>query len=346
MTLIVDGPEGLTANWLSAALGHDVRDVRVEAIGTGQTGATYRLTLDAADLPPTLIAKTAAGDSRARHRVRDGYRREVGFYADLVSTVDVNAPRCWYHAVADDGYNFTLLLDDLAPRVPGVQAKGCSIAQAEDAVRNLAALHAPRWNDETLYDLPFVRRPSDEGAAMLAGIVASATDPFVDRYEDELDPIDAATLREAATHMEEWQKTRPSPFAVVHGDYRLDNLLFHPDGGDVVAVDWQTLVVGAPTWDLAYFVGNSLRTPDRREAESDLVALYHAELRARGVQGYDLARCFDDYRIGQLQGPMITTIGCAYAAAPRTPESDAMFLAMARRSCAAMRDLGTLDAFS
>jgi hypothetical protein len=40
---------------------------------------------------------------------------------------------------------------------------------------------------------------------------------------------------------------------------------------------------------------------------------------------------------------MITTIGCIYAPRERSDASDAMFLAMARRSCAAIRDLGTLD---
>ena len=41
---------------------------------------------------------------------------------------------------------------------------------------------------------------------------------------------------------------------------------------------------------------------------------------------------------------MITTIGCMYATGVRSEEADRMFLAMARRSCAAIRDLDTLDA--
>ena len=54
-------------------------------------------------------------------------------------------------------------------------------------------------------------------------------------------------------------------------------------------------------------------------------------------------RCFDDYRLGQMQGPMITTLGAIYATAERSTRADGMFLAMARRSCAAIRDLRSLD---
>lgn len=42
------------------------------------------------------------------------------------------------------------------------------------------------------------------------------------------------------------------------------------------------------------------------------------------------------------EGPMITTIGCMFATGEQTDESDSMFLAMGRRSCAAIRDMGTL----
>ena len=39
----------------------------------------------------------------------------------------------------------------------------------------------------------------------------------------------------------------------------------------------------------------------------------------------------------------LPVLGCIYASGVRTEQSDAMFLAMARRSCAAIRDLRSLD---
>ena len=344
MKAFVDDPDDLTPQWLSQALQTEVRSVAAQRVGTGQTGATYRLHLDADGCPPTLIAKLSAGDEAARTRVRVGYRREVGFYRDLAGTVKVRTAGCRYAAISDDALSFTLLLDDLAPLVPGVQAQGCSLAQAEDAVRNLAGLHAPRWCDPALFELPYLPRPTEEDAKFLGEIMSAATAQFVDRYSDDLDPADIDTLRAAAAVGARWQMTRPETFTVLHGDYRLDNLLFPPDGGPgVVAVDWQTLAVAPPGRDLAYFLGTSLRTEDRRAAERDLVRTYHEALVAAGVGDYSLDQCFEDYRLGQIQAPFVTTVGCIYATGERTRASDEMFLAMARRSCAAIRDLGSLD---
>jgi len=333
----------LSPEWLSHALALDVRAFTCDRIGNGQTAATYRLALDVADGPSTLVAKVADGEEAARRRVANGYRAEVGFYMHLVETLDVCVPRCWYAAITDDALQFTLLLEDLEPRAPGVQVDGCPLGRAEAAVRNLGGLHAPRWNDETLFELDFVGRPTADRAAFLGELTKSATEVFVERYGPQLAATDVETLRAAAVAVEAWVPARPEPFAVLHGDYRLDNLLFGSDDGDVVAVDWQTLVIGPPVRDVAYFLGTSLAVKERRAAEERLVGVYHAELVARGVEGYTAQRCFEDYRLGQVQGPMITTLGAVYATAERTERADAMFIAMATRSCAAIRDLASLD---
>jgi len=345
---VVDGPDALTPEWLTAALrgaGTDVivSDVRAEPIGTGQIGSTYRLHLryrgDDADAPPTIVAKFAGGDPAGRALVAGGFVKEVGFYARLADTVHVRRPRCWYAAISDDTTSFTLLLEDLADARPGVQADGCSPQQALDAVRNVAALHAPRWNDAALLDHDFLT-PSDEASAAFVGeLLVGATEEFVSRYDARLGDDDKATLREAARACTAWQLTRREPFALVHGDYRLDNLMFPVEGRGVCALDWQTVTVAPPLRDVAYFLGNSLHTDTRRAEEERLVAAYHAELVARGVDDYSADDCWLDYRLGQLQGPMITVLGAIYATAQRSERSDGMFLAMATRSAAAIRDL-------
>lgn len=70
----------------------------------------------------------------------------------------------------------------------------------------------------------------------------------------------------------------PKRFALMHGDYRLDNMLFDPDRTRVTVVDWQTMGIGLPAGDLAYFTATSL-APDLRSAiERDLVDRYHRAL--------------------------------------------------------------------
>ncbi len=336
--------DGIDASWLSQALGYSVRGVESTRVGSGQTGAAYRLTLDADEGPRTLLAKVGAGDAAARERVAPGYRNEVGFYQHLAPGLDVRTPRCWYAAIADDALCFTLLLEDLAPRVPGVQAEGVSVARARGALRNLAGLHAPRWDDRTVLDLDFLSSTLDEEAAAFMGEVANtACQQFVERYRDALGKEDSDTMLAGGELIARWAVKAPGPLAVVHGDYRPDNLMFGAADDDVVALDWQTVSVAPPARDLAYFLGTSLPIETRREAESELVAFYHGDLLARGVADYDFEQCFNDYRLGLLQATFITSIGAIFATAERSAAADGMFMAMASRSCAAIRDLGTLD---
>ena len=78
----------------------------------------------------------------------------------------------------------------------------------------------------------------------------------------------------------------------------------------------------------------------RRAAEGDLVRGYWEDLLRRGVTGYSLAECFDDYRLGMLQCPFISVLGMAWGTP--TDRGDAMFAAMISRSCQALRDLGSI----
>jgi hypothetical protein len=350
MDAVAETVHDITPGWLTRALqgaGHDytVASVHHRAIGTGQMGCTYRLALDydGPGGPPTLVVKLAAADESTRRLVSSGYAAEVGFYLHLAPRLQVSTPKCWYGAISEANTEFSLLLDDMTPAMPGVQVDGCTVREATSSIDNLLGLHTPLWNDPTLKQLAFLMQPNEAMAAVMGDVTMTATEGFVTRYEDELDKADAVTLRAAAEATTKWQLSGLDPISTIHGDYRLDNLLFHPNGNQVVAVDWQTAALGPPLRDVAYFLGTSLTSEDRQHHEEQLVAAYHSAVLGRGVTDYSAERCWNDYRLGQLHGPMVTVIGCMYATATRSQLSDAMFLAMARRSCAAIRDLQSLE---
>ena len=85
----------------------------------------------------------------------------------------------------------------------------------------------------------------------------------------------------------------------------------------------------------------SLLPDDRAAVERDLVQRYHAALLAHGVSGYDVETCWQDYRLGVFQAPLITALGFAFAAS--TERGDEMILTMLHRGCRAIRELGAID---
>ncbi len=79
------------------------------------------------------------------------------------------------------------------------------------------------------------------------------------------------------------------PRALTHGDLHLDNLLFDARARDsVVVLDWQGASLGAPAWDVAYFLCDSLSVEDRRAAEAGLLERYVELLAEHGVTDYSL----------------------------------------------------------
>lgn len=338
-------PSGLTPAWLSTALDREVAEVSATAVGTGQMGACYRLRLRGeAGLPATVLVKLPTADAAARSFLHGSYAIEVAFYRDLLSTLEVRAPAAYFAAISDDPEQrgtFTLLLEDLAPAAQGDQVRGCTPEQAAAAVENVAGLHAPRWSDPSLLEVGGLSRTSREDADTLDAVFRDAVELALDRLGDLVGIDDASLLRAVAPYAGAWSLGRADHFGLVHGDYRLDNLMFHPDGR-VWAVDWQTLSLGLPVRDVSFVLSTGLATEDRRHHERSLVAAYHRRLTALGVNDYSSVQCWDDYRYGMLQGPLIAVLGCAYASAP-TERGDRMFGAMISRSSEAIRDLGTIE---
>lgn len=349
---VVEDPREVTPDWMTAALRGGGEAISVEAlayeqIGTGQTGACYRFHLQGeGGGPQTVILKTAAGTPEQRGRVRRGYKAEVYFYQALAGAAQINTPHCWHAVISEDAQEFTLVLADASPAVPGAQERGCTAGQAGEALRNLVGLHAPYWNSPVLDDGPSWLAMDAARADMLAGIHAMATERFIGRYDRQLSTREADVLRRVADVAHRWMLDRRGPRSLLHGDYRLDNLMFPPNGdGPVLAVDWQTLDIGLPGRDVAYFVVTALDTDQRRASEAALLKTYHDALLAQGVLDYPLETCRDDYRRGMLQAPFITVIGCALATGERSEAADRMFLSMARRAIHALEDLEVLQLF-
>jgi hypothetical protein len=351
MQSIPRGPADVTAGWLSAVLAADVDTVDVAPIGTGQTGATYRVSAtyatDLQGLPATFAVKLPAQDDTVRERVALGYLSEVEYYSRVADNMRIPVPRCFHCDISDDGADFVLLLADMAPAVQGDQIAGCTPREAGLAVDALAGLHGPSWCDPEWLKLSAIvmPKPGDRAAANGLGEVSKmAADITIEKLGTRMSAQDQETLTTAMGLVGPWLLAEPKRFALMHGDYRLDNMLFDPDRTRITVVDWQTMGVGLPARDLAYFTATSLAPEVRAEIEEGLVARYHEALVAYGVTDYDVDACWRDYRLGVVQAPLITGLGFAFAAS--TERGDEMILTMLHRGCRAIRELGTLDLIS
>jgi aminoglycoside phosphotransferase (APT) family kinase protein len=347
------GPDQVTPDWMSTALSTEdgptsIDNVQIAAVGTGQAGATYRVSVrynaNPTQLPATFVVKLSSQRPEIREKVSPGYRVEHAFYTLLARHLDVPIPRAYHCEISADALDFALIMADETPAEPGDQIQGCSPAQARLAARAIAGLHGPLWCDPTIADFPYtvMPKPSPESASMLGEVMNSASELALNEIGHLLTEQDRATFVDATALTETWLLLEPDRYSVLHGDYRIDNLLFTPDDSRVSIVDWQSLTVGLPARDLTYFTATSMQPELRREMERELVLIYHQSLRTYCVSGYDLETCWHDYRLGALQATLICGLGAAFTPAPNE-RAERMIVAMMSRACQAIRELESLE---
>lgn len=342
--------EDVTSEWLSSTLGGDVGPVTAQLIGDGHIGVNARISMPDAEtgLPRSVVVKLPATDetSLATAAMLRHYERETLFYTQLASTVDIRVPACLHGDWTPGTNDFVLVLEDMAPAVQGDQLTGCTLDQAGDAVRELAKLHGPRWDDPTLFDIDWLEHDTgdsgDEAGADLAVMWQMLFPGFAGTYRSHLSADEFELAERFGGAIGQWRGGRTGPKAITHGDYRLDNMLFAtPEGGPpVTVVDWQTPAHGSPITDLSYFIGAGLLPEDRRAHERDLVAVYLEALAGYGIT-LDEAWVWEQYRRDAFSG--LTVAAMASQIVTLNDRSEAMFGAMAQRH---LRQALDLDSFS
>ncbi len=350
-------PEAVTPDWLTDRMakagllagdlvGARVGDIDHTPIGTGQIGDSVRFTLtyDPADCgPPTIAGKFAASDQTSHQTaaMMHLYRHEVGFYRDIAGTLPVRTPRA-IHAELDEADDaFILLMEDLGPARQGNQLDGCTLADARHAVSQAAAFHGPSWNDSRVVDAPFLQ-PDPQIRAVTRALYPQSTTVFVERYADRLAP-ELLAIVERMGALTDAIFTHDEPRrCLVHGDYRLDNMMFDVKGGaaPLAIVDWQTLYPGDGASDLGYFLGAGTGSALRRAHEDELLDLYCREMEHYGVV-LTRADIAPGYRLGAIRGATTAVFSAANVA--RTERGDANFLSMAAGALELMRDCRALD---
>ncbi|KAA8967034.1 phosphotransferase [Mycobacterium sp.] len=340
---VIQQPADLTADWLTAVLGkRAVTDFTVERIGTGQMSECFRLGLTYADGdraagPESVVLKVAATDPLSRRTgVELGlYEREVRFYREIAPRLTGPVAPC-YHAAFDPAAGvFDVLLGDANPAVVGDEIRGATEAQARLAVTELARLQGPLLGDAALADAPWLNRDSPINQTLIGGLYAG----FLDRYRDQITPEHQRVCERLVGAFDAYQAVQ-GPCGLVHGDYRLDNMLFGTAGADrpLTVVDWQTVTWGPAMTDLAYFLGGALAVADRRVHYDELLKAYHAALGPDAPIG--LAEVRDGVRRQSFFGVMMAIVSSMLV--ERTERGDLMFMTLLQRHCEHVLDTDAL----
>lgn len=353
-------PEQLTATWLTATLqasGALTGDTAVTTFeispvgaGIGLLGLVMRVHLTyegsgGSPGPATVVVKFAhpVAENRAIAMNTRMYEREVGFFNDIASSVDVPKPMCHFAAVDTATGENIVVLEDLGAYRVGDQVLGIDRAGIDLIIDALIPLHVAFWgrtDGELLADamrvdssyvepfLPSLLGTWERGVELFAQAIAPEVLPHVGRYVEAMRGL----------HHQMGQRTQ----TLVHGDVRLDNVMFGSgDQHPVMLIDWQAIMVSNPMHDISYLMSQSVEVEVRVTHERAVVERYHAAVCAAGVTDYPLEQCWDDYDVGiafLFSYPLIIAGVCD----TDDPRAVQLAEAVLRRSSQAISDRGLL----
>jgi aminoglycoside phosphotransferase (APT) family kinase protein len=237
---------GALGIWLQAHAGV-VPPLRVDRIAGGRSNLTYRVT-------------DATGRGMVLRRPPPG-RREPGAHDMLreyrvlgaLAPTDVPVPRVLAHepdsAVLGAEFYVCELVDGLTLRSEADALQLDPAARAAAARAFIAALAALHRVDPAKVGLD---RPARPGPSFVARQLALWSDQLRQPGARSLTAMHAVADRLAAAVPSQARRT------IVHGDFRLDNVLLSPAGDVRAVLDWELWTLGDPLADLgaalAYWV--------------------------------------------------------------------------------------------
>ena len=350
----ISSHKGISGEYLSKVLApiSGVAKLKISSIspiGTGQMAESYRVKFlqESGEKIESVVVKVPSQNvnSRSASRTTRCYELETSFYSSLRNSLKVDTPKCfhvWYDAPSDD---FVLVLEDIKDANQGDQITGATVEQADAAINQLVNLHAPMWGSEKLNQIEWLPKHSLNVATGTSQLLRSVFAGFAERFAEKVNSEIISLGERLVSKIDRYYGAFPTLLTVAHRDFRLDNLLFTPQGNKigVKVVDWQTVGAMPGASDLGYFIGASFTVEGRRDYEQTLVQSYCERLAAQKIDVSN-NEIWAQYRLLGTSGYIMAIV--ASMLVKQTDRGDAMFAVMANRHGQQMLDLETEKLFA
>ena len=341
----------VSVEWLAESLGIALHSIDVETIGAGHgfMGELGRVTLHSPDkdAPSSVIVKLPTSDPGGRFigEMMRVWEREHCFYRDVAPELTIRAPKALVNILEPP----CLVLEDLAPAVPGDHVAGATLEQAHRAIDTLACHHAAWFEHPKLQSFTWMPGLDDPQILTLGDTFNMGWPLFLERYRGQLPERVLRWCERFVVGIPQWIESHfDDRSTIIHGDFRLDNMFFLDDGG-VAVIDWQMSMKAPGQTDLVYFCANNLSVEMRRAHEDELIERYVDRLHAAGVP-VD-AVTLEGVQQGYLEGLLFYAVSFGASLLTIDPANErgaALFDALVHRTFTAVddRNVGTAMGFA
>ena len=313
---------GALAAWLTEKLGRDFASLTVEQFKGGQSNPTYQLITPKNNFVMRAKPGPAAKLLASAHAIEREYQVMTALRHTSIPVPQTYA-LCEDEAVIGRAFFIMEMVEGRVmwdPQLPGkLPAERAAIF--DEMNRVIAALHSVNFDaiGLTAYGKP-----------------GNYFERQIGRWTKQYRASETQTI-EAMEQLIEWlPKHIPTgdESSIVHGDYRLDNLIFHPTEPRIIAIlDWELSTLGHPLADFAYHAMTWHVPPAafRGLAGIDLAALGIPTLkqyiatycertrRPEGIRNFDYYLAYNMFRMaGILQGIMKRVVDGTAASAQAT----------------------------
>ncbi|WP_328856226.1 ecdysteroid 22-kinase family protein [Williamsia herbipolensis] len=324
--------EELTAPWLSEALGAPVAGVDVEPFARSGATVTVRVAIDAPDAPdlPASVLVVAAAPSW--QGTDQPFRRLVAFHTLPRTAAIPTVARCLAAELDHATGDFWLVLHDSGRATVGDELAGITRGKAQLVIAALADVHT------TLDDRAVVPGTITEPMPIDRRGLGELYVRFVENFGEQIAPHALGVANRVVSSVESMiahQRQSTSPQAVVHGDFRLGNVLFGWSGTrrPITIVNWQHAHWGSRATDLSTFLGTALDPRMRREFGVTLLSAYHR------IVGGDLEALRRDVRDAAFHCVVNAITSWADSVGARTDDTERLWLTHFHRACGYLIDL-------